>query len=500
MGSELKEPSPQVAGSYMYDVLADGARAFPFRGGVCTLLGISDRGDGSIKLPPTFHPSGFIRPQHARKECAIPDRHLSSSTVCIFASPAVRGNEQYRSCNQECEVTEPGNMDKLKKETPPERCNGNHGIEREHHAEKLDKAAAGVTSDRIEIPGVTDKKVTFHHLLTTSEGLSQPADHSKDRNSRHDNGSKIEVRSHNEQRETQEGKRISSSKVTNPTGIDCNIFEEPAFHAEKTEKAAASITSDRMDIPGVTDRKVTFDLLSIASQGLFHPSERSDNQDHGMNARRMREDWPVRESLPDKHLQCKKSSIPSYTMKEKLYALSMNGGESNISASLANNHEKRGESASEAKRTMISMQVNKICAGMPEETHFRETANDFLENGYLSGLHQLNGTFGRKTAFEIQNSCVAQHDRDMAGILNTLENHLRHKLDQLRDASQKRPVIGTAITEEAGKNREQEQNHQMQMPLQQRIVVVRHISRRNAAPAAFWERSYLGRFRLRPLR
>lgn len=80
MGPDLQESSPQSAG-YLYDVLADGARSFPFRGGVSSLLGISDRGNGLIKLSPTFDPGGFIRPQHARKGLANPDLERQRKTA-----------------------------------------------------------------------------------------------------------------------------------------------------------------------------------------------------------------------------------------------------------------------------------------------------------------------------------------------------------------------------------------------------------------------------------
>jgi hypothetical protein len=80
MGPDLQESSPQSAG-YLYDVLADGARSFPFRGGVCSLLGISDRGNGLIKLSPTFHPSGFMHQQNARKRCENSDLERQGKTA-----------------------------------------------------------------------------------------------------------------------------------------------------------------------------------------------------------------------------------------------------------------------------------------------------------------------------------------------------------------------------------------------------------------------------------
>ncbi len=181
-------------------------------------------------------------------------------------------------------------------------------------------------------------------------------------------------------------------------------------------------------------------------------------------------------------------------------SLCVNEEDSTMSAPLKHVHKKRDESLSEARLAIRSMPESNLFAGIPEDTHLRGTATDSQENGSLSEHPRLNGTLVKKTDFRMQNSCVAQHDRDMAGVLNTLENHLRQKIDQLRDASKKRPLISAANVEETEKNREQEQIQQKQLPLQPRIVVVRHSSRRNSAPAAFWERSYLGRFRLRPLR
>ncbi len=492
MAPELKDPSPQSAG-YLYDVLADGARSFPFRGGVSSLLGISDGGNGFMKLPLTFHPLGFIRPQRARRGHAIPDLHLSASTRRMSLSPAVQSNELYNGCFEECEAAQPETLGEYKEETFAERCHGNNGTEHEHLASTPEKAA-GVVSRRIEIPGVTDRKVTFHHLSTLSEDQSETAELIlPERNSRHDIRRQLEEESHNEQRKARESIEIRGSKSQYPDSVDNNDCTKQALHMNRPEKAISAVISGRMDIPcddmviekalsdttgikpyrigipDVTDNKDIIHPLSVALDGLSPPSGLSDNPDQSTNSQRVRGFLSVRESFQDKQLHCKKSSW-------------VHGEESTISAPLKNDREKREESASEAKPAMGSIPGKNLLAVVPENSHLGETATDLQENRRM------------------QNSCVAQHDSDMAGILNTLENHLRQRIDQLRDASKKRPLIGGANVEETEKNREQEQIHQKQLLLQPRIVVVRHSSRRNSAPAAFWERSYLGRFRLRPLR
>jgi hypothetical protein len=525
MGPESKESPSQPSGSYLYDVLADGARSFPFRGGISSLLGISDGGNGFMKLPPTFHPIGFIRPQRARRGYAIPDLHLSASLRRMSSSPAVQSNELYNSCFEECEATRPETLDEYKEETLAERCNGNDGMERGHLAATAEKVAATVVSRRIEIPGVTDRKVTFHHLSTLSANQPESADPiSHERNSSHDIRGLLEEESHSEQHEARESIEIRGSKSQYLYSVDNNDCAKHTLHMNKPEKATSAVISGRMDIPcddmtiekalsdttgikqdrvgipGVTDNKDFIHPLSAASEDLSPPASLSDNPDQGMNAQRMTGNLSVREFLRDKQLHCKKSSISSYAIKGKDNLLWVHGEESTISAPLKNNHEKREEITSEAEQAIRTMLGNKLFAGMREDAPLRGTATDSQENGSLSELPRLNGTLAKKSDFKMQNSCVAQHDRDMAGILNTLENYLRQRIDQLRDASKKRPLIGVANLEETEKNREQEQTHQNLLPQQQRIVFVRHSSRRNSAPAAFWERSYLGRFRLRPLR
>jgi len=467
MGTDLQEQPLQSTGSYLYDVLADGARLFPFRSSVSSLLGLPDSGYGLKKTYPIFPPGAFMRPQFARKGCINPERHLSASTRSKSSSPEVLSNKQYGSYGEECEVTELVNMNIHDEKTIPEICSDYDGAERENLTTKRENAASGINIDKIEIPGVTDNKVEFHALLTSAEGTSHQDNHIHDRISRDDNKSNGETVSDIEQSQAQDREEIICSKKPDPAQVDINRVMEPVFHKGIAGKVATGITVDRIDISGITGNKVTLNHLSTTSKGLYQPDEQLDHRKSKGEIRtnaaiesliEKREGQKgknsVRESLPDKQLQCNKETTTSY----------------------------------------------KICAGIPEETLFRETNGDLQANSDLSGHSQLTELLKKKAAFKIQDSRVLQNERDMAGILNTLQNHLLRKIDQLRDASKKRTIIGATITEESEKNREQDQVRQMQIPQQQRFVVVRHISRRNTAPAAFWERSYLGRFRLRPLR
>lgn len=91
------------------------------------------------------------------------------------------------------------------------------------------------------------------------------------------------------------------------------------------------------------------------------------------------------------------------------------------------------------------------------------------------------------------------NDGNMEGAFRTLEDHLRQRIEQLREVTARRPDSTLAdaapeATRDAG-----EIARALQLP-KERIVIVGRAPRRAAAPAAFWERSYLSRLFLRPLR
>lgn len=524
MGPESKEPSPQSAGNYLYDVLADGARPFRFRGGVSSLLGVSAEGSGFIKLPPTFHPLGFIHRQRAGGRSAIPDLRLLASARRMSLSAVVQGNEPCGSCLEACEIAQSVSVNELQEKTLPKRSGGNIGVECEHPAVAPEKTVSGVVSRRIEIPGATDKKVTFHHLSALSEDQPEQAEVIlRERNSSPDIRRPLEKESHNEQRRAGDAIERGGTELHHPDGADNCDGAKRVLHMKKPERATSSAISNRMDItcddmtikkalldtsgikpdrlriPGTTDNKVITSQLSMAPECPSSPSILEDDPEEGMSARRMRGVQAARESMRYEQLLSEKSSTPSHSMDGKGISF-MNGGEPTISASSRNIHEKREKSSSEVERPGRTMPVMKPLVGIREEAHLGKAATDSQEHANLSEHFQQDGTLVGRTEFNMQNNFVAQHGRDMACILNTLENHLRQKIDQLRDDSKKRPVIGEVGMEDKEKGREQEQVREKQMPPQQRIVVVRHSSRRNSAPAAFWERSYLGRFRLRPLR
>lgn len=555
MGPEARETPIQPAGSYLYEVLADGARSFPFRGGVCSLLGISDWRDGLIILPPVL--SGFIRPQPAQKNYTMPGQHLSSSTGCLSSSSAVR---EFGIQGEECISTEPRNMKELDKATRPGRCSGDYGMECELQTEKAEKAAADIVADRIEIPGVTDSKIEFRALLTvTAEGQAQPdennepgkeqavekisgsrtpkpvqveCNNSVERVFHEDNtgnaaagisGYGTDISGATEQRQMRKRKNLRCSEKQNSAQADRSHVDEPESDSAENEKKEADIASESLAIPGITDSKILFDLLSISSNGSFQPAEQLIHRDSNRDIRARAEagnPGEQSEVQKGKNLHgfgapnsvsenCRNVDEPEFHAAETgktefdiaSESMFMNGEDATLAPTMKDNHEKRDDSLSaELKLAMLSMTGNNDCADIPEDARSGETASNFRGNGKLSGHFHPRETLGERTGFKAQNSGAALPDSDMAGVLDTLENHLRQKIDQLRDVSRKRLSIGMVVTEETEKNREQEHIQQMQMPQQQRFVVVKHISRRNSTSAAFWERSYLGRLRLRPLR
>lgn len=268
-------------------------------------------------------------------------------------------------------------------------------------------------------------------------------------------------------------KKISRELETIPESKQEKVSIKPA---DKLVKSAGGIEGARIEIPGVSGRRQKFPLLS--------QSKKND-------------------ILSDKHEeQCQQKVSPS-DLQRNIFRTSVY--ETQESKSLINSTIKMSDSSEKLQKKETGKKVPIANPSLQRENLVTGEVNAVRSEMEPCSKHKSSPKRGNisvasKEKYKTQPNQTADASEHLDSDISSKTNkNASYRIEQLRNAIHE---LSSKKTEQQARTHNETQTFRVEKtpPPPVQPVVIKRYSSQTRTPCAFWERSYMARFRLRTLR